>query len=215
MIIAVFGRKHSGKTTIAEIAAKKGYKPIAFADPIKITASKVFNISETVLNDPIAKDHMQVSINLNEAALSAFLWSLSNIYVQMHPSAIDEAVALYKGPEWVYTPRQLLQVLGTDLVRDCVDKDYWLKAAASKIEPNCNYVIHDARFQNECDFIKNVLKGTILVVERAGLSNKDSHVSEQFTPSNFDFKLNNDSSLKDFYMSAMSVIELAEYGNKS
>lgn len=213
MIIAVFGKKGSGKTTVAQIAAKKGYKLIAFADPLKLTCSKVFNIPESVLNDPIAKDNMQISISLNEAALSAFLWSLSNNYVQIHPSAIDEAVGTYKGPSEVYTPRQLLQVLGTDLVRDCVDKEYWVKAASAKIEPNNKYIFHDTRFENECDFVKNNLNGIILLVERAGQFNNDNHASEQFKPQNFDFKINNDSSLNDFYFSVLSTIELAEYQN--
>jgi hypothetical protein len=211
MIIGIVGKKGSGKTTAAEIAAKRGYIPLAFADAIKNTASKVFNIPLAIMHDPIAKDNMQISVELNETHLNAFLWALSSAYTPLHPDAINDAVGAYRGPSAVYTPRQLLQVLGTELVRDCVDKEYWLKAILSQTKPGGRYVIHDVRFQNECDFIKNKLGGTVIVIQRPGYVTADTHASEQLTPESYDFLINNNSSLSDLKLSVLSNIELAEY----
>lgn len=209
------GKKGSGKTTAAEIAKKLGYQPLAFADAIKLTAEKVFNIPLKILNDPISKDSMQITSLLNEDQISKFLWELSNNYVSIHPSVIAEAIGQYKGPTVANTPRQLLQVLGTDLVRDCVDEDYWLKAVMAKVKPGSKYVIHDVRFQNECDFIKDKLNGHIIVINRPGISSNDYHISEQFIPKSYDFLINNSKSLKDFNISIISSIELAEYSHGS
>ena len=215
MIIGLVGKKQSGKTTAAEISRKLGYIPLAFADAIKKTTSKIFNIPLAVMNDPVAKESMQLSIELNDKSIKDFLWALSASYVPMHPDTITEAVAKYKGPDMVYTPRQLLQVLGTDLVRDCVDENYWLESLASSIKPGGKYAIHDVRFQNEIEFIQKRFNGKVIVIERPGIDNIDSHISEQFQPTNYDFKINNNGSLVSFINEVKTMFALAEFNNES
>lgn len=199
MIIGIVGKKGSGKTTIAKIAELKGFIPLAFADALKLTTSKVFNIDLHYLNDNYAKDNMQITIELTEQQIEKFLWELSLSYKPIHPDTIVDAAARYDGPAIVYTPRQLLQVLGTDLVRNFVSDQYWLDALQSKITNlSQNYIIHDVRFQNECDFVIDALKGAIIIVERPGLETTDSHVSEMLNPTNYTVKLTNDTSLNEF-----------------
>lgn len=210
MIIGVVGKKGSGKTTAAKLAEKLGFIPLAFADALKNTTSKVFNIPVNILNDNYAKDNMQITIELTDSVLSNFLWELSNTYTPIHPTAIEQAIADYAGPRMMSTPRQLLQVLGTDLVRDNVDKEYWLNALLSKIKnPKLDYIVHDVRFQNECDLIKRK-NGAVLVITRPGGTNLDSHVSESFKPAEYDFLINNNSSIDQFTRDVTNVLRLAK-----
>lgn len=72
-----------------------------------------------------------------------------------------------KDPTWNKTPRQAMQYIGTDLFRDCFDKNVWIKIAKRKIDNlrnnGKNVVISDCRHTNEIDFIRNE-GGLILVI---------------------------------------------------
>jgi len=80
------------------------------------------------------------------------------------------------------TPRELMQSLGTEWMRDCVDKDGWLKMAMQEYEwlkktPSCQgMVIPDIRFQNEVDWIRE--HGTLVHISRPGVSHTKKHSSD-------------------------------------
>lgn len=54
------------------------------------------------------------------------------------------------------TPRWVLQFIGTEVFRNRICDEFWIKAVGKKIQsdPSKNYVITDARFGNEFDFIR-------------------------------------------------------------
>ena len=54
--------------------------------------------------------------------------------------------------------RRLLQVLGTEVCRDCIDKNYWVKKMQNRIDKTTlkYIIIDDVRFENEtkvCDIL--------------------------------------------------------------
>lgn len=211
MIVGICGKKGSGKTTAAEVFMKAGYKSLAFADTLKQATSKVFDIPLSILNDAVAKDSMQISINLDKPYLKAFLEYLSSNFKSISPELISRAVETYRGPDLMQTPRQLLQVLGTDLIRTHISDQYWIEALESLIKPGSNYVIHDVRFQNEADLIRNKLLGKVLIVERPRVDQADYHVSELFMPAEYDYKLLNYSNLAQFTADVKNTISLIGY----
>lgn len=81
---------------------------------------------------------------------------------------------------WGFTPRYILQKVGTECLRDVFDKDIWIKSLQRKLEPDGKYVISDLRFLNEANKVKSW--GGILVnvirPERDKISSP-SHESEQ------------------------------------
>lgn len=68
---------------------------------------------------------------------------------------------------WKKTPIEAMQYVGTDLCRDCFDKDIWIKIADRKISElrsnGYNVIISDCRFPNEIEFIRSK-GGHILVL---------------------------------------------------
>ena len=105
---------------------------------------------------------------------------------------IDEG-CFYVGSEQVVpTVRSMLQLLGTDLLRNQLHPDVWVNALFANYVPVQgvglenhtwdkpklqNWLIPDTRFPNECQAIEQ--RGGIVVrVERLGLESKSTHISE-------------------------------------
>jgi hypothetical protein len=74
-------------------------------------------------------------------------------------------------PKLGCTPRHIMQTLGTEWGRDCIDKDFWVNAALSHArvmrEKGFHVVIDDMRFSNEyVAILKN--GGHVWKIERPG-----------------------------------------------
>ena len=83
--------------------------------------------------------------------------------------------------EWLgKSPRQLMQTLGTEWGRVCVDENIWLTLAQRRYAMNHSLgrtlVISDVRFQNEADWIRE--NGKLIHVYRDGLKSVAAHSSE-------------------------------------
>lgn len=83
---------------------------------------------------------------------------------------------------WVdKSPRQLMQTLGTEWARGCVDQDFWIKVAKKNIDYyrgiGTNVIVTDVRFENEADFIRRE-GGELWHVIRPGVESVAAHASE-------------------------------------
>jgi len=84
--------------------------------------------------------------------------------------------------------REILQKVGTDLFRNQVDPDYWVKALQPAYDQRMRYrftkfVIDDVRFPNEARWIKSYPYGVTVKVIREGYTNElagSSHPSETY-----------------------------------
>jgi hypothetical protein len=111
-------------------------------------------------------------------------------------------------PRWGKTPRELMQLTGTEAIRDQVDDKVWIKnleyrvAEYAATNPNGRVVVPDMRFINEIYCIKD-MGGYAGKINRPDVEINDfsQHQSELelklFT--GFDFKLDNSGTLQDFY----------------
>ena len=76
-------------------------------------------------------------------------------------------------PYWGFSPREMMQKIGTDLFRKQIKDDIWIKSLKLKLEKMTqgpfkmknNVVITDCRFKNEIDVIKEK-GGIIILVEK-------------------------------------------------
>ena len=79
---------------------------------------------------------------LKETCMSAFGFSREQVYGEgkMKPD-----------PYWGASPGHFLQIVGTELFRNHIDLDFWVKRAMRRIdaEPDDNWALVDLRFENE------------------------------------------------------------------
>ncbi|HEY0819773.1 MAG TPA: hypothetical protein VGD46_13400 [Rhizobacter sp.] len=86
-------------------------------------------------------------------------------------------------PEWGFSIRDFLQRMGTECVRTQFGADFWIKAVcqriASKVEQgNLRFVISDARFDNEAQWVLSHATSHVVRVVRPGIAKMD-HASER------------------------------------
>lgn len=89
----------------------------------------------------------------------------------------DPLLKEIKLTEYGKTPRQLMQLLGTEFGRAMISQRIWITALEKTLNPSNNYVIDDVRFNNEAEFIRS-LGGPVIEVRRTKIDNGDYHISE-------------------------------------
>lgn len=168
LLIGLSGKKGVGKNFVADRIveyAKAGGMTIevaAFAGPLKEFCIEVLGLSREACygNDQ------------DKNAMSKHLWANMPAFIR----------GKYK-KSGNMTQREVLQVFGTDFIRDCWDKEAWVNAMARRILASKAdiFIITDLRFPNEADVVKG-MGGHVWVVDgpqRGDESKKnDTHASE-------------------------------------
>lgn len=94
----------------------------------------------------------------------------------------DPVLKEIKLDEYGKSPREIMQLLGTEFARNMIAEDIWVTAMKRKIAPGMKVVIDDVRFENEARFIRDS-GGSVLEVKRTRLdANADTHISEAGIP---------------------------------
>lgn len=108
-------------------------------------------------------------------------------------------------PDYGMTCRQLMQFIGTDLFRNKLHQDIWLKITKRYLEEHRGQkiVVTDCRFTNEINMMKN-FNATIILIKRPSLlttldSSKPPHESEKNLIINNALVLVNNGNLNDLY----------------
>lgn len=101
---------------------------------------------------------------------------------------------------WGASPRQIMQWLGTDMLRKHFGDDFFLKHMKMRIEhaKNANvamFLITDVRFDNEAEMVRD-MGGKVVRIARPGVKPVNAHVSENGIQNRLvDFTIQNDSNL--------------------
>lgn len=140
MIIGLIGFAGSGKGTIADIlVSKKGYTKLAFADAVKDATAAIFGWPRSLLEGDTAE---------------------SREWREQKDEWWSQKTELH------ITPRNMLQLMGTEVGRGMIHPDLWIYALEKRIEMYQNVVIADVRFPNEMKFIQE--KGGFIVRVKRG-----------------------------------------------
>ena len=76
------------------------------------------------------------------------------------------------------SPREVMQLFGTDFCRNMIAEDFWCNLMHNKIlNTQSNVVIDDIRFQDEADLITS-LGGVVVNLHRKSVERDSDHVSE-------------------------------------
>lgn len=120
-----------------------------------------------------------------------------------------------KLPEWGLSIREILQLFGTESMRNVFGEDFWIKKAQHAVDSalgdNSTFgiIISDVRFENEAQFCRD--NGILIHVSRSGADGNvgvSGHASEggiQIDTS--DYIIENNSSLEDLYKRVDEIIK--------
>lgn len=204
-ILGICGKKGVGKDTAAEILLDKGWARLSFADPLKDLCAATFGIKPAKFYHPEFKDlKFPKPLVLGKEHADNFIAALDQpLYGHAQSHLIYDA---FEGME-IHSARQLLQFIGTDVVRNCVKTTYWVDMAEKKlrewISRGTNVVFTDVRMPNERDLIKDY-GGTVIRVNRS-VDNDDAHTSE-LQSFKVDCTISNNGSIKDLHHLIMEII---------
>ena len=152
------------------------YTEIAFADILKGVISLIFKLEDT--------DMLYDEVGKNS------------------PNSLD----LTADDGHVYTYRELLQKIGTDVGR-VINPDIWIKSTFGFMDPDKKYIITDVRFPNELQACKD--KGALCVRINRDVTNMEhesEHALDECT--NFDVIIENNGTLEDLINIVLEKISL-------
>jgi hypothetical protein len=161
-IISFSGRKGSGKTELAEICSKYSYHVIYFADYLKDMVCKCLDINRDTL-EKIKDKEMIFDLSNKKGYIANEL--------QVNENIIGD-LSLFK------SVRQILQILGTDIIRK-YNPDWHINKTIIHLQENKDkkFCIGDCRFLNEKKMIEN-LGGECWYIIRPNQLNISNHISE-------------------------------------
>jgi hypothetical protein len=139
VIVGLVGSIGSGKGTVADILAEAhNFRKESFANSVKDAASIIFGWSRELLEG-------------------------DTIQSRSWREEPDDWWSKKMGKP--FSPREALQLLGTEAGRNVFHQDLWIYSLQRRINPNKNYVIADVRFPNEIKMITD-LGGKVIRVKR-------------------------------------------------
>jgi hypothetical protein len=194
-IIGLCGLIGSGKGTVAdELWQTHGYQPRSFAGALKDGVAAIFGYNRKMLEGDTPQSRKAREVP-------------------------DDFWSEVMGRE--ITPRYLLQIVGTEIIRKNFHDDIWVKIVEKDflLHPRQNFVISDVRFPNEIDMIRKY-GGEIWWVQRGklpewvepwiknGIEPEGVHQSEyMWMKSEPDYTIYNDASLDDLYDTIEEILE--------
>jgi hypothetical protein len=196
MIIGICGLIGSGKGTVADILVENhNFKKLSFADKLKDGVASVFDWDRDLLEGDTDRSR---------------IWR----------EKTDQFWTEETGFE--VTPRLVLQLFGTDCMRNGFFDGIWVSLVKKQIleNPDTDWVIPDVRFPNEMRMINSV-QGQVWQVRRGDLPQwfydrrdhgekpENVHPSEWAwieSNSSFDQIVSNDTTLEDLQKKVQSII---------
>ena len=155
IIIGLTGNKGSGKNTAHTFIegyyfGKKRVEEIALAGPLKRSCAEVLNLEPRLFVDQNLKEvDLPIPVQLDKKIIEQFFKQFGradydfNEHVRPHLGKI------------LHTPRQILQYVGTEVLR-ALDEDIHCKAAVAQVGECDIAVVTDIRFPNELNFFLNL-----------------------------------------------------------
>lgn len=186
MVVALTGRKRSGKDEAAKAFVERGFTKYAFADPIRKAVADFFLWDESYFN---TEKKEQIDPR----------WGLSPRHVMQNI-----------GTEWGQ-----FHLMGTfEQFRETTGRRLWANRFKYLClnSPDTNWVVSDMRFLHEAEAIRE-LGGSIVKVVDPSSEGKDTHASEtEIDAIEHDYKIVNGATLEDLHkMADMIAVSIVGY----
>ena len=119
-------------------------------------------------------------------------------------------------PNWNMTPRQMFQLVGTDMFRDSLsahipalkNENIWIKSFMQwyLLTSHAKIVVSDIRFEDEAKMINELGGFVILLKRKSSETTGRVHKSEELKIDSHELTITNDGTLFDLRMSAIHAI---------
>ena len=210
MIVAFAGKMKSGKDTCAEHLMKQGYKKISFADNLKNMCMKVFTLTHTECYTQEGKERLLdlPIVGQKHHVRDISIWLLTECNWPVNLDHTDMMDIVLIGKEF-NTAREILQYVGSEVMRMCIDSDIHAKIVKNIIDKNgwTNVVIPDCRFANEVDAVESWGGKVVRLVRPETDHLAGTHMSETSLDGIiFNNVVTNDSTLEDMCTRVNAVV---------
>jgi hypothetical protein len=116
--------------------------------------------------------------------------------------------------QWGFSPRWMMQNMGTEYLRNMVSKDFHVTRMAMAIAQRNgtkpfpgDYVISDVRFENEAFFVRSQGGVMIHILRPDGMSIPQNHASESgIRVADRDFVIANDGTVEELYQKLRQIL---------
>lgn len=199
MIVGISGYKNTGKNTAASaLTAEYGFEEHSFAGPLKKACSVAFDIPYDVLEHTDKKDVPFLhSRYIDDITLFNLVQQLQT-YQPITNKDIATMVELSANVPFS-TPRALLQFVGTELVRNIVDTNFWTNTLIKNAIAAPNAVVTDARFPNERTALRKIGAKLIRIDRPGHAPSAHSSEADMGNESEFDVIIDNNTSISDLH----------------
>jgi hypothetical protein len=189
MIVALSGRKQSGKSLVSNVLIERGYVRHSFATFLKTTLVEILCLPNASFYDEKQKEAAFKDEILWDSKKTAMLSVLS-----------EESIPHY-GDKVLHSIREVMEYVGTDILRR-FDRDFHVKKTAKALATyDGDVVIDDMRFPNEVSALKAVGALEFFVMRPFHTEYSNNHVesSVNWTMPEFDSVLVNMGTKEEFY----------------
>lgn len=199
-IVGLLGTRGAGKDTVAAMLQARGWRRLAFGDAIYLEVAKAFNVSVEFLQRRESKELPQPELALKHCSDPRFVarvlemdgisylptrlkralqWLTMPLFLLLQRKALTEALNRPR------SPRQILQLWGTEYRRELDREDYWRHQIELELlaDKDSNIVITDIRDFGEADMLVICFQARLVRINRPGLAGSDDpalmHITER------------------------------------
>lgn len=197
MLIGIGGYARAGKDAVASVLeAQHGFRRTYMSAPLEQAL--------LVLNPWVMVTSAEARSLTEQSEYGSPFYSGCIEYARLH-SKVG-----YEVSKSVSNVRELLQRLGTEVVRNMIGTDTWIRLAQAKIAElsadGSNVVVTGIRYFNELDMVREA-GGISWWIERAGVSAVNGHTSDNtLSASDFEVVLQNNGSLADLAVTVAKLL---------
>lgn len=180
MIISLSGKKKAGKDTIADFLVKdQGFVKVSLATPLKDLLIKVFRLDKSNFYDESKKDsELDYKLYIDYTHLDEMRHIIEEEWGFPVSYEAREKMEKFYNTQ-IKTPRELMQIVGTDIIRSSIKDDIFIQLLINNIKKLARpVVVADVRLSNEREALNEVGALLCLVKRHQPLDEIDTHISE-------------------------------------
>lgn len=199
-VVGLIGTRGAGKDTVAAMLVARGWKRLAFGDAIYDEVATVFKVSVEFLQRRETKELPQPELALKNCSDQRFVARVLELEgICYAPTRLERAALWLAMPVFLWgqrkacaealnrprSPRQILQLWGTEYRREMDREDYWRHHIEVQLraDPDSNYVIADLRDPKEADMLVACFGAILARINRAALAGSNDpalmHITER------------------------------------